>query len=109
MDVEFGRHRGIDGAQEGEELPVSMTRLALRQHLAVEDVERGKQGRRTVPHVVVGDALDVAEAQWRHRLSPFQRLALALLVDAQHQRVVGRVQVQPDPIAQLLDASRSRA
>ena len=56
--------------------------------------------------VVVGDALDIAEAHRQHRLGALQRLALALLVHADHQRVVRRAQVQADHVAQLLDEER---
>ena len=56
--------------------------------------------------VVVGDALDVAEAHGQHRLRGLERLALALLVDTDDQRVVRRAQVQADDVAQLLDEER---
>ncbi len=39
----------------------------------------------------------------RPGLSSVQRLDLALLVDAQHQRLVGRIQVQAHDVAQFLD------
>ena len=57
-------------------------------------------------YIVVRDAFDVAESQGKHRLRVLQRLALALLVDAQHENVLGRAHVQPDDIAQLLDEER---
>jgi hypothetical protein len=43
----------------------------------------------------VGHALDVAEAHRHRGLRPLERLDLALLVDAEHERVVGRVEVEP--------------
>ena len=46
---------------------------------------------------------DIAKSHWQHRLGALQRLVLALLVHAQHQRVVGRVQVRAHNVAQLLD------
>lgn len=48
----------------------------------------------------------VAKPHGQHRLRALQRLALALLVHAQHQRVLRRTQVQADDIAQLLDEER---
>jgi hypothetical protein len=36
-------------------------------------------------------------------LSPVQRLDLRLLIDAEHDRVLGRVQIQPDYIGDLGD------
>ena len=69
-------------------------------------VERGEQRRRAVTYVVVGDAFDIAEAHRQHGLGALERLALTLLVDAQHQRMIGRVEVQPDDVADLLDEER---
>jgi hypothetical protein len=36
-------------------------------------------------------------------LAALERLDLALLVDAQHQGMVGRIEIQPDDIPQLFD------
>jgi hypothetical protein len=106
VDVQLGRHSRIDFAQEGQELLVPVTRLAGCQHRSVEHIQRSKQRGRAVSLVVVGDALDVAEAHGQHRLSALQRLALALLVHADHQGIVRRAQVQADDVAQLLDEER---
>jgi len=56
-----------------------------------------------VAHVVVGESLDAAEPHGQHRLGAVERLNLALLVDAQHHRVIGRVQVETDNVANLLN------
>lgn len=77
----------------------SMARLATGQHRAVEHVQSSEQGGRSVPLVVVRDALDVAGPHWQHRLGTLKRLALALFVHAQHQRVLRRTQIQVDDIA----------
>jgi hypothetical protein len=82
---------------------VAMTLSPLCDHLTVRDVERGEQSRRPVPDIVVGDAFRVAQPEGQDRLRPFQRLDLGLLVDAQRHGVVGRVQVQPDDAAHLVD------
>lgn len=49
-----------------------------------------------MPDVVVGGLLGQARPD---RLGPVQ--GLALLIDADHDRVLGRVQVQPDDIGEL--------
>jgi hypothetical protein len=54
----------------------------------------------------VGDAIDVAEAHRQHGLRALQRLNLALFVDAQDDRVIRRVEVQPDDVPNLLDEQR---
>ena len=61
MDVELGRHIGLDVAQECEELLVTMAGFALGDDRAVEHVEGGEQGGGAVTLVVVGNALDVAK------------------------------------------------
>lgn len=42
----------------------------------------------------------------RQRLRPVQHLDLALLTDAQHDGAVGRVQIETNDIAGLLDKDR---
>ena len=106
VDVQISGHGLLDLAQEGQELLMPMARLAGSQHRAIEHVQRGKQRGRAVTLVVMGDALDVAKAHGEHRLRALQRLALTLLVHADDQSVIGRAQVQPHHIAQLLDEER---
>ena len=56
--------------------------------------------------VVMGDALDVIKAHRQQGLRTFQGLHLALLIDAQDQRLVRRIQREPHNVAQLLDEER---
>ena len=51
----------------------------------------------------MGDAFDIPQAHGQHRLSTIQRLHLGFLVDAQHQGVVRRIEVEADDIADLFD------
>jgi hypothetical protein len=44
----------------------------------------------------------MADPQRQSGLYPFKRLTLALLIAAEHQRTVGRIQIQPDDIPELL-------
>ena len=83
-----------------------MTLAALREDGAVEQVEGGEQGGGAMANIVVGDPLDVAETQRQQRLGALQRLDLTFLVDTQDQRLVGRVEIQSDDVAQLLDEER---
>ena len=59
-----------------------------------------------MPDVVVRDLLHVAEPQRQDRLRAFERLNLTLLVDAQHQGILGRIQLEPHDIAHHLDEER---
>ncbi|MFJ1656889.1 hypothetical protein ACIOC2_37215, partial [Streptomyces sp. NPDC088337] len=80
--------------------------LAFPEHLAGGDVERGEQVRGAVPDVVVGAFLGRVEGHRQHRLGPVQGLHLGLLVERQHDRAAGRVQVQPDDVGDPLRERR---
>ena len=64
MDVEGLGHVGVDVAQEGEELLVSMATFALREHLAGGHVQGGEQGCGAVADIIVRHPLDVTRAPW---------------------------------------------
>src|SRR5258705_9772551 len=53
MDVEIGRGLGIDGFEKGEPLLMAVTRRQAGDQLALEIIERGKQGQGAVPHVIM--------------------------------------------------------
>lgn len=106
MDLEFVGHGGLDVAQELQELLVAMPALALGEDLALSDVQRREQRGRPVSDVVVRDPLDIAQPEREDRLRAIEGLDLTLLVDAQHDRVIRRVEIEPDDIAHLLDKER---
>ncbi len=74
------------------ESAVAVQMIALSQHLAGQHVQGREQGGSAVPLVIVSDTLDVTEAQRQQRLGALQRLHLALLIHAQHQGIVRRIQ-----------------
>ncbi len=69
--------------------------------LPVRHLERGEQARRAVALVVVGVALDLPGPQRQHRLGPIERLDLGLLVDLEHDRPLGRGEIQAHDVADL--------
>ena len=75
--------------------------LARVEDLARGDLQRGEQGGGAVALVVIGLPLDLAGAHRQDRLGAIQRLDLALLVHADHDRGPGRVEVEPDHVADL--------
>ena len=83
-----------------------MARPALGEDGAVEQVEGREQRGGAVTTIVVRHALDVAEAHGEERLGAIEGLHLAFLVDAQDQRLVRRVEIEPDHVAQFLDEER---
>jgi hypothetical protein len=103
MDVQVRRHCDLDVAQEVEELLMPMAPLTLAEHLTRGDVERREQRCGSVADVVVGDSLDVAQAQRQEGLRALEGLDLALLIDTEDHGVIGRMQIQPDDVPHLLD------
>src|SRR5262249_58626812 len=67
--------------------------------LAGGHLQRGEQRGGAVALVVVGGLLPQPGPQRQDRRGPVQRLDLTLLVQAQHDRVGRRGQVQPDHVA----------
>src|SRR5437867_3091562 len=92
----------IDQAQELQPLSVPMPGLAHRDDSAVQRVERREQRCRAMALVVVGEGAGAPALHWQTRLRAVQRLNLAFLVAAEHQRMLRRVQVQPYDVQQLV-------
>jgi len=69
-------------------------------------VQGGEQVRGAVADVVVGALLAAVEVDRQQRLGPVQCLDLGLLVDAEHDRPDGWVQVQADDIDDLVGERR---
>ena len=106
MDFEVGRNVAVEVLKEREKFLMAMARLALRDDRTVEHVERRKQRGGAVSKVVVGYAFDISQPHRQYRLGALQRLNLALFVHAQDQRLVRRVEVEADYVANLLDEER---
>ena len=101
-----GRDLALDRIQEADELLVAVARHAASDHPAVEDVEGGEQRGRAVALVVVRPGARFAGLQRQAGLGAIERLDLALLVEREDQTVGGRIDVQPDDVAQLLGERR---
>jgi len=106
MYIELCRHGLIDVPEEGQKLLMPMTGFALRNDFTRRRIERCEQGCSAMPDVVMRHPFEVAQTHRQYRLRALQRLALALLVDAQYERIGRWAQVQPDNIAHLLDEVR---
>ena len=84
-----------------------MTGIAAPDDLAGGGVESSEQAEGSVKRIVVGAPLDLARAHRQKRLCSVQRLdVLALPVDPDDHRVLGRRQIRPDHTAHLLDEQR---
>lgn len=87
--------------EETEELLVAVPVLAEPGHLPGGDFQGGEQGGGAMADVVVAALLVVARLHHKHFLGAVQRLDLGLLIDAQHDRVGRRVQIQAYNVGDL--------
>ncbi len=71
------------------------------EDLSVGDVEGGEQRGCAVALVVVGHGLAAAFFHWQTGLGAVQSLYLTLLIDAEHQCVLGWIEVETDDIFEL--------
>lgn len=98
VDFRIGGKVALQMVEEEDELLAAVSVLACTDHLAIENVEGGKQRRRAVTLVIVRLPLGQPRWQWKDRGDPVQCLDLALLVHAQYQRAVRRIQVKADNV-----------
>ena len=85
---------------------MAMTRIILRDHSALADMERGKQAGRAVSLILVGEGPAATTLQGQARLRTVQRLNLALLIDAQHHCVLRWLQIDANHVRELLHKLR---
>ena len=95
--LQVRRHGCIDLVEEAPELHRAMPSAARANDLS---------GLHAVAAVIVGTALNLTGPHGQQRSRPLKGLDLRLLVDAQHQGSVGRMEVEPDDVADLLDEQR---
>jgi hypothetical protein len=81
MEIEVLWRVAIDGAQEAQELLMTMPVHALADDVSARHVERGEQCRRAVPLVIMGHGSGSTLFHRQAGLSAIERLYLALLVD----------------------------
>jgi hypothetical protein len=76
--------------------------MQLGDDLAMNDLDRCEQRRRTVALVVMGHRAAAPWNERQRRLRSIEGLYLAFLVDTQDQRVVGWIEVEADDVDKLL-------
>src|SRR6266542_6886513 len=79
---------------------------AREYFIARLDVQRGEERGRAMARVVVGPALHLPGPHRQQRLRAIQGLNLGFLVDAQDQRLVRWIEVEPHDVADLFDEQR---
>ena len=101
VDRLAGRDLALDLVEKADELLMPVALHALADDLALQHVERGEQRRRAVALVVVGHRPAAALLHRQARLGAVERLDLRLLVDRQHQRMLGRIDIEADDVLDL--------
>src|SRR5271169_5156118 len=85
---------------------MAMTVLALADDLSVRHVEGGKKGGGAVAHIVVGHRAGPAFLERQAWLGTIQCLHLALLITAQHDGMLRRVEIQANDVSELFCETR---
>ena len=60
MDIEIGRHGGVDGIEEAAELGCAVAPVAAAEHPAGGNIEGGEQRRRAMAFVIITVPLSLA-------------------------------------------------
>jgi hypothetical protein len=101
VDVEIGRDLAIESLQERLELDRPVPAVQRPDHLAGAEVQGGVEARGAVALVVMRRALGQPRPHRQDRRRAVQRLDLGLLVHAQHDGALGRVEVEADDVSDL--------
>ena len=101
-----GRHLRLDRVEEADKLLMTMALHIASDHGSVEHIEGGKQRCGAVALVVVGHRSSTSLLQRKTRLSAIEGLNLAFLIERQDNSVRGRIDIEADHIAQLIDELR---
>ena len=101
-------HGGVDELEEPQELLVAVTPVVLGDHRPAGDIQGGEQAGRAVPHIVMGHPRRGRGQDGQAGRGPVQGLDLAFLIDREDQRLLRRVEIQADDVADLVDELRVR-
>jgi len=99
MYIEIRRNILVHMLQKAQIFLMTMSAFAFGNYLSPGDIQCSKKRCRAMTLIVVGNSLDVSESHGQHRLSAIQRLDLAFFIHAENYCLVGRIQVEPDNIA----------
>src|ERR1700681_3021401 len=102
MDVEPWRHFRIDLVEKLAKLQRTVPAMKLTDDLASLSVQGGEQRSRTVALVIMSPAFCLSWSHGQNWLRAIQSLNLRLLVNAQYQRLIRRIQVKPNYISHLV-------
>src|SRR5579863_4768335 len=81
-----------------KEFLMTVLRLTLTDHRSFQNIERGEQRSCPMSLVIVCLPFRKTWPQRKNRLCPVQCLNLALLIHAQNDRFIRRIQIQADDV-----------
>jgi hypothetical protein len=99
VDVESLRDARVDQIEKLSKLCRAVPLMELRDDLTRLRIERREQRRGAVAFVVMRPALHLSGLHRQQRLRAVEGLDLRFLVDAEHGRMRGGIQIQADDIA----------
>jgi len=99
VDQLAGWHFGFDGVEGPDQLLVAIPLHAATDDAALQHVQRREQRGRAVPLVVMRHGAAAPAFQRQAGLRAIECLDLAFLVERQHHGVGGRIEVEPDDVA----------
>src|SRR6266542_981768 len=99
----------VEDFQEGQELMVRVPAEASCGDSAGGHLKSGKQACGAMPNVVVRHSSRKGRSDRQDWPGPIQRLNLRLVIDAEHQSLFRRIQIEPHDVGHLAVKVRVRA
>jgi len=93
--------RPVYGVQKADEFLMPVALHVLTDHCTVENIQGGEKGCCSMAFIIMRHRLPPPFFERQARLSSVERLDLALLVNAEHNRMVRRINVKSDHIVQF--------
>lgn len=106
VHVQLGWNRRLNRIEKLTKFAAALPLVQLPDHLPRPHIQGSKQRGGPVASIVVRAPLNLPRAHRQQRPRPVQCLNLCVLIHAQHQRFVWRIQVQANDITDLLDKER---
>lgn len=98
-----GWHFRLDRVQEADKLLMPVTLHVAPDNRPIEDIQRGKERRRSMALVIMCHGSGAAFLQRQAWLGPVERLDLAFLIETEDDGMGGRIDIEADHVPQLVD------
>jgi hypothetical protein len=102
MNIKLSGHLTVYLSQESEPFLMAMTSGSVSEDLAGQIIQCSKQSDRSMAVVIVPLGADMALTQGQAGLATLKGLALALFIAAEHERAMGRLDIETHHVPELL-------